>query len=472
MVWVCTTKLDQEDAGMDAKAPVRVIRVRCAPKKAPCPSCGKRGRRKRTHERDVRTIAYKQIVILRITYGEYQACCQCCKSFRTHPDDVLPKAKYDNKVRAAVLEGILDDQLNVEAVRRRMARDFLLDLSTGFVYDCLRDASRQLDLAERRRQVLERFSGVLCVDELHLGKFTLLLATDPIGDFPVAFALVAANDKEHLGRFLRNLKRSGLKVRVVVTDGSALYPDLVAELWPQAEHQLCVFHVMQDLNKLILDALRRLRRGLSRQGCKGRRRRRGRPTTAQKRGRRKQERTLRERSKFVFRHRHLIVKRREKMSASDQKHLRTMLEYLPSLRTLREFTDKLHRLFEVKQSEHQAWCRWQALQNSMGFKVIPELTKALESLQAAKFAKMIAFLRGPARRRRLVRTNNHVERCNRRLRYWEKVRYKWRRRRTLVRYLVLGLDRWWQNAFRPAKPQERLSPKPRQSARAQRARAA
>ena len=98
---------------MDAKAPVRVIPVRCAPKKAPCPSCGRPGRRKRTHRRDVRTIAYKEIAILRITYGEYEARCDCCKSFRPLPDDVLPKAKYDNKVREAVLEGIRDDQLNV-----------------------------------------------------------------------------------------------------------------------------------------------------------------------------------------------------------------------------------------------------------------------------------------------------------------------------------------------------------------------
>src|ERR1700731_685755 len=159
---------------MDAKAPVRVIAVCCARKKAPCPSCGKPGRRKRTFERDVRTIAYKEIVVLRITYGEYESRCDCCKSFRTHPDDVLPKAKYDNKVREAVLEGILEDHLNVEAVRRRMQRDFLLDLSTGFVYDCLHDAARQLDMAAHRAKVLQCFSGTLCVDELHLGQYILL----------------------------------------------------------------------------------------------------------------------------------------------------------------------------------------------------------------------------------------------------------------------------------------------------------
>src|SRR6185295_6641965 len=199
---------------MDAKAPVRVIPVCCAPKKAPCPACGKLGRRKRTHQREVRTIAYKEIAILQITYGEYEARCECCKSFRTHPDDVLPKAKYDNKVREAVLAGILEDHLNVEAVRRRMQREFLLELSSGFVYDCLHEAARALDMAEQRQKVLERFSGILCVDELHLGKFTLLLATDPIGDFPVAFALVSANDQEHMARFLRNLQCHGLQPKV------------------------------------------------------------------------------------------------------------------------------------------------------------------------------------------------------------------------------------------------------------------
>jgi hypothetical protein len=446
---------------MDAEAPVRVIPVHCAPKKAPCPSCGKLGRRKRTHQRKVRTIAYKEVAVLEITYGEYEARCHCCKSFRTYPDGVLPKAKYDNKVREAVLEGILEDHLNVEAVRRRMQRDFLLDLSTGFVYDCLYDAAQQLDLAEHRVQVLKRFSGVLCIDELHLGKFTLLLATDPIGDFPVAFALVSANDKEHMERFLRNLQRHGLQVKTAVTDGSPLYPKLLAELWPKAEHQLCVFHVMQDLNKLILDAVRRLRMRIGRQGSKGRRRRRGRPTHAEKRRRAKRGKSLKEKSKFIFKHRHLIVKRCENLSVQESKDLRTMLAYLPALGTLRTFADKLHRLFEPEQSEHQAWCRWHALQANVKFQAIPELAKALESLESEKFTKMIAFLRGPARRRRLTRTNNHVERCNRKLRYCEKVRYKWRRRRTLVRYLVLALDRWWKDVFTEPAPAKKSSPRQR-----------
>src|SRR5690349_13450764 len=92
--------------------------------------------------------------------------------------------------------------------------------------------------------VLRRFSGTLCVDELHLGAYTLLLATDPLADLPVAFALVGANDGEHMGRFLRNLHAWGLRPRVVVTDGSGLYPAPLEEVWPDAEHQLCAFHLL------------------------------------------------------------------------------------------------------------------------------------------------------------------------------------------------------------------------------------
>jgi hypothetical protein len=431
---------------MDAVAPtVLDIPIWCAPKKAPCPTCGRLGTRLRTGQRDVRTLAYRQIARLQITYGEYRASCACCTTFRTSPEGVMPRAQYDNKVRQAVLDRIIDDGMNVEATLRSLKRDFLLELSTGFVYDCLHDAVAQLDMAHHRQRVLREFSGTLCVDELHLGQYTLLLATDPIRDMPVAFALVSANDGEHMRRFLSNLRSHGLLPQVVVTDGSTLYPKLVAELWRHAEHQLCVFHVMQDLNHKILDAVKRLRRALGRRGNRGRRRKRGRPSKAQQRERRKRQRTLKEKANFVFKHRHLIVKGRDNLSEQDRQDLATMLKDVPELGTLRDFADALPRLFEVDQSEHQAWCRWGALRRNAKYQGVPELQDALGLLEESKFGKVIAYLRSPVSRR--VRTNNHVERCNRKLRYWEKVRYKWRCRRSLVRFLVLALDHWWKKVL-------------------------
>lgn len=203
----------------------RTIPVGGALSQAPCPDCGRLGRRKAIHHRRVRTITYKRVVFLDVTYGEYRARCSCCTTFRTTPPDVEPKAGYDNTVRRAVLDRILEEGMSVERVVASMRRDFHLDLSDGFVYDCLDWQAKRLDLADHRRWVLDRFSGTLCIDELHLGKTTLLLATDPLQDLPVAFALVLANDADHMRRFLKNFKTWGLGPEVVVTDGSNLYPD-------------------------------------------------------------------------------------------------------------------------------------------------------------------------------------------------------------------------------------------------------
>lgn len=427
--------------GAEAPTPV-VIPIHCAPKKAPCPKCGKRGRRKRRlPPRLVRTVRYKAVAHLEIVGGEYQARCGCCVTFRNRPAGVPPRAKYDDEVRELVLARVVEDGMSVERLLKSLRREYLLELSTGFVYDVLRDHARRLDMAAHRRAVLERFSGVLCVDELHLGRFTLLLATDPLADLPVAFALVAKNDQNHMRRFLLNLKNRGLTPEVVVTDGSNLYPAVLGELWPDADHQLCVFHVIKDINKLVLDAVRRLRTAMNRRGKAGRKKKRGRKTAKSKAAAARRGVTLKEKAHFVFKRRHLVVKRRENLAESERADLARMLEYLPELRTLRRFADRIYWLFDTPGDVRQANRRRAAIIRDAEFQAVPELAKALDQLDEGRFPKLTAYLKGPANRR--VRTNNHVERTNRTIRLLEKVRYKWRRRRTLVRFVVVTLDRLW-----------------------------
>jgi hypothetical protein len=434
--------------GAEAPTPV-VIPIHCAPKKAPCPKCGKPGRRKRTVTRQVRTVAYKAIAYLEITCGEYGARCDCSTTFRNTPEGVLPRALYDNKVRDLVLDRILKDGMSIERTLQSLEREFLLDISSGFVYDVLRDRAGQLDMAAHRRKVLEHFSGTLCVDELHLGRFTLLLATDPLSDLPVAFALVAANDQDHMRRFLGNLKTWGLSPGVVVTDGSNLYPGVLAEVWPDADHQLCVFHVIKDINGLILDAVRRLRTRMGRRGKAGRKKKRGRKSAKAKAAAARRGPTVKQKAHFVLKHRHLIVKRREDWTEAERDDWKRMQEYLPELATLRRFADRIYWVFDTPKDYHQACCRRAALVRDPAFRTVPELVKAMEQLNEEKFPKLMAYLNNPACRR--VRTNNHVERTNRMFRFLEKVRYKWRRRRSLVRFVVMTLDEVWRG-WTPTEP--------------------
>jgi hypothetical protein len=417
----------------------KVVAVRCQPATYPCPNCGRRGHRRHKYDRFVRSLAYGQVLWLHVFYAEYTARCDCRKYFRSCPPQVCPKAEYDNLVRQAILNCILDDGLNVQRTLARMKRDFLLELSSGFIYDCLQWGLAGLSGVEQRRTALQHFSGTLCIDELHLGEHTLLLATDPIADRVIGYRLVKINDQEHMRCFVRTLQYWGFEPKVVVTDGSNLYPAVLKEVWPQAKHQLCVFHVLQDVNAKILDAVRRLRRGQARRGKCGRKRPRGRPSKEQQRRRQRRGPTAKEKAAFVYKHRYLIVKRPQNMDEHDRKQLIRVFEYLPELRVLRQFCLEVYQLFNSEQVARLARRRRTLLLKKAEYKQIPELEKAMGLLNKDKFDKMIAFLErplGPA-----VRTNNHVERTNRKLRFDEKVRYKFRSQRSLDRFLRLRLNR-------------------------------
>jgi hypothetical protein len=259
-----------------------------------------------------------------------------------------------------------------------MQRDFLIKLSEGFVYDCLRWQLARLNLAEHRRMVRQRFSGTLCVDELHLGVYTLLLATDPLADLPVGFALVGANDKEHMRRFLCNLARWGLRPEVVVSDGSNLYPELVAQIWSQARHQLCVFHLLRDLLDKVLAAVRRLRRAQASRGRAGRKRRRGHPRKKQKGRRHRQRPTAKDKAAFVWKHRFLIVKRTAKLTKVDWGNLVQMFQYLPELRPLWSFSRDLYRLLDDSKSLRVARWRYTLLCQDSKYDGVRELVEALD----------------------------------------------------------------------------------------------
>ena len=84
------------------------------------------------------------------------------------------------------------------------------------------------------------------------------------------------------------------------------------------------------------------------------------------------------------------------------------------------------------------------LRHDPKYQGVRELVKALGLLAEPKLTKAMGFVQRSAGEQ--VRTNNHVERMNRRLRFAEKVRYRWRKRKWVVRWVVLLLDGCWRQA--------------------------
>ena len=396
------------------------------------------GRRKRIRTRRVRSLAWRRELWREVHYGEYVAKCQCCKSFHTHPADIELKAHYDNQVRQAVLDRILVDKLNATAVQQAMQRDFFLELSTGFLYDCLEFAIRKYDGAAFRAQVRSEFSGTLCIDEIHLGQRLVLLATHPLADNPIACAVVSSNDADHLRRFLKNLRNHGFSPTTVITDRSPLYPATLAEVWPNARHQLCVFHVLSEINDHALDAVREVRRALRPQRIK---KGRGRPSKRQ-RARVKKLKEERANAAQLFRRRHLLVTKPDHLTKEDGLVLDELVSLSPTLKTVRAFQDDLHELFTLRRTPAQAWKIWRRMRRNKSYLNNEHLRQALQILRRENMNRLLVDLDHPSATRSKVRTNNHVERCNRRLRYLEKVRYKWRRRKTIIRHILLQFARW------------------------------
>jgi transposase len=71
-----------------------------------------------------------------------------------------------------------------------------------------------------------------------------------------------AVDQAAVAAFLQRLKAAGICPEEVITDGSTLYPAVLAEIWPTAAHQLCLFHETRHVTNAVAAVLTLARRSL------------------------------------------------------------------------------------------------------------------------------------------------------------------------------------------------------------------
>jgi transposase-like protein len=111
--------------------------------------------------------------------------------------------------------------------------------------------------------VVSEFSGILCVDEVYQDQMALLLAVDPAapdGDRLVGYQLVHGSvDTTVMDTFLTHLKDVGIQPEQVISDGSTLYPPVLAKVWPTAAHQLCLFHETRHVTKATMQVIQTAR---------------------------------------------------------------------------------------------------------------------------------------------------------------------------------------------------------------------
>lgn len=278
---------------------------------------------------------------------------------------------------------------------------------------------------------------MLCIDEVHEGARHILFATDPLLDATIAWKVADKCDQAAIDAFLDDIRAMGFSPQVVVTDGSPLYKQALVARWSDVEHQLCIFHVLAEINKDVLKSARSIRDELP----QPRKRRRGRPC---KRGR---PRAHDDRRTFVSERLYLIVKRRERFTEQDAADWVRMVGIDARFETLKRFVDAVHGLFERGIDKRVARLRRTLLLRNEAYAGDAHLERAMRRLAVEKFEKMIVFMRYT----NLDRTNNHVERGNRSFRMLQKTRYRRRHARTIRLALELHvLRRWRKHPLRTA----------------------
>jgi hypothetical protein len=282
---------------------------------------------------------------------------------------------------------------------------------------------------------LADFSGYIAADELYDGPFCVLSIVDNRTFKRLAYRVLDHDPtQDDITDFFRGFRAAlderGLVLRGITTDGSALSPVPIVQVFGAVPHQVCEFHVLAELIKAILGAVAPVRKQLA---AKKPKLGRGRPGTKQARRAARRKKRLEQKIGDLFAHRHLFVPRQ--LSPTERRTLTRITRGLPQLRTLRSIMEEVYRLFDRRCRTATALDKLAGLRRRV--RRFRSVGQTLQKLFSANLEKALTFLDD----RLLGATSNAVERGNRRYRKMQKTVYRVRTKAHLIGRIALDLLR-------------------------------
>lgn len=281
---------------------------------------------------------------------------------------------------------------------------------------------------------LADFSGYVAADELYDGPFCILSAVDNRCYKRILYD-VLDHDPDHedirafLGRLKAALMARDLTLVGITTDGSALYPEPLAEIFRGVPHQICEFHVIAEVVKAVLGAVASERKRLT---ATQPTLPKGRPTTRAAKAAARKKKRLEQKRVDLYTHRHLFVQ--HSLSQSERKRLWRITQGLPQLRKLRELMEQVYALFDRRCRTQTALDKLATLRRRL--LRFTQLGETLKKLFSPTLEKALTFLDDKL----LPSTSNAVERGNRRYRKMQKQVYRVRTQDQIR--ARLALDMW------------------------------
>jgi hypothetical protein len=289
---------------------------------------------------------------------------------------------------------------------------------------------------------LATFSGYVAADELYDGPFCILSVVDNRRYKRILYD-VLDHDPTHddIRAFLRRLHTAlsarNLPLLGVTTDGSALYPVPLIEVFGDVPHQICTFHIIAEVGKAVLGAVARARQGLAAHQPKLRK---GRPSTPAATQAARTKKRLTEQRAALFSSRYLFVQRH--LNTTARKTLWRVSRGFPQLQALRAIMEQVYAVFDRRCRTHTALAKLAKLQRHV--QRFPALGDTLKKLFAPTLEKALTFLDDKL----LPSTSNAVERGNRRYRKRQKQVYRVRTQGQIRARLALDMWREAQSVGR------------------------
>ena len=291
---------------------------------------------------------------------------------------------------------------------------------------------------------LKDFSGYIAADELYDGPFCVLFIVDNHNFRRLCYE-VLNHDPTHddiirfFKRFKGMLEAHELSLVGITTDGSPLYPDPIVKVFGDVKHQICRFHVLQEITKAIIKAVAKVRRELKGRKIK---RPRGRPSGKMAREAARKNRRLKSKIAELFEYRHLFVK--HLLTLKDKKILQRITRGLPQLRTFRSIIDEVYQLFDRRCRMDTALTKLAVLRRRV--RRFKKLRKVLNKLFSSNIERSLTFLDDSL----LPSTSNAVERANRRHRKMQKSIYRVHTRDHISQRIAADMQR---DAYRDGQQQ-------------------
>ena len=185
------------------------------------------------------------------------------------------------------------------------------------------------------------FSGSVAADALYAGPFCLLSAVAN-RRYKRTLSDVLDHDPTHedmrvlLERLKTALVARGLALCGVTTEGSALYPEPLREVFGKVRHQICQFHVIKEIVKAVGGAVASARKGLAAMQPTLPK---GRPSTSAAKAAARTTKRLAAQGAALFTHRSLFVQRH--LNTTARKPLWRVSRGLPQLHGRRAVRDQV-----------------------------------------------------------------------------------------------------------------------------------